>query len=73
MFFHQYDLRITFQNLANIIVFDGFPFNLSGLSLTKKGNDINDYTNCHSEPSALSGAEGAAKNLYCKDASLRSA
>ena len=28
---------------------------------------------CHSEPSALSGAEGAVKNLYCKDASLRSA
>ena len=38
-----------------------------------EGNDINDYTNCHSEPSALSGAEGAAKNLYCKDASPRSA
>ena len=36
------------------------------------GNDIYDYISCHSEPSALKGAGGAAKNLYCEDASLRS-
>ena len=35
--------------------------------------DTYDYTYCHPEPSALNVAEGAAKDLYRKDASLLSA
>ena len=35
--------------------------------------DTYDYTYYHPEPSALNVAEGAAKDLYRKDASLRSA
>ena len=64
-------MKISVQN-AKIHKFAEQEYHLK-FSTKNVNKDIYDYTCCHPEPSVLSVAEGAAKDLYRKDASLRSA